>query len=266
MKTYRFTLAYDGSRYRGWQRQGNTDNTIQAKLEQILSRMLGHKTEIHAAGRTDAGVHASAQIASSRFKTDKTPDDIRSYLNQYLPDDIAVLSCQEAEERFHARLNAKGKQYRYCINDTGTPDVFRRKYVCPWPEPLDENAMRRSAALLVGTHDFRGFSSVNRRFKKSTVRTIYSIDILRTGKELQLVFQGTGFLYNMVRILTGTLVEIGQGTRDPDSIRAVLETGDRQLAGITMPPHGLILERVDYDSNRMAAKAAAKPQKKEPTQ
>ncbi|MDO5547300.1 MAG: tRNA pseudouridine(38-40) synthase TruA [Eubacteriales bacterium] len=256
MKTYRFTIAYDGSRYRGWQRQGNTDHTIQAKLELVLSRMLGHSIEIHGAGRTDAGVHARMQIASSRFETAKTPEEIRSYLNQYLPEDIAVLSCQEAGERFHARLNAKGKQYRYCINDTGTPNVFRRKYVCTWPQPLDDDAMRRAAALLIGTHDFRGFSSVNRRFKKSTIRTIHSIDILRTNEELQLVFQGTGFLYNMIRILTGTLVEIGQGTRDPGSIRAVLETGDRQLAGITMPPHGLILERVDYDS-RLIGDASA---------
>lgn len=266
MKTYRFTLAYDGSRYRGWQRQGNTDQTIQAKLEQTLSRMLDHRVEIHGAGRTDAGVHASAQIASSRFETDKSPEEICAYLNQYLPEDIAVLACCEAEERFHARLNAKGKQYRYCINDSGIPNVFRRKYVCTWPQQLDDNAMRQAASLLIGTHDFRGFSSVNRRFKKSTVRTIRSIDILRTDKELQLVFQGSGFLYNMVRILTGTLVEIGQGTRTAACIPAILESGDRQLAGITMPPHGLLLERVDYDSKTMAANAAAIPQKTEPAQ
>ena len=266
MKTYCFTLSYDGSRYRGWQRQGNTDSTIQAKLEQILFRMLGHRVEVHGAGRTDAGVHAACQTASTRLETDRTPEEIKRYLNRYLPDDVAILSCRVAGDRFHARLNAKGKQYRYCINDSGTPNVFRRRYVCVWPQPLDEERMRRAAALMVGTHDFRGFSSVSRRFKKSTVRTIHSIDIARTDGELQLVFHGTGFLYNMVRILTGTLVEIGQGTRDLDSIRAVFETGDRQLAGITMPPHGLILENVDYDSSVMAEIDARNPHAQEPAQ
>ncbi|MGN1031186.1 MAG: tRNA pseudouridine(38-40) synthase TruA, partial [Butyricicoccaceae bacterium] len=209
MKTYCFTLSYDGTRYRGWQKQGNTDNTIQAKLESVLSRMTGHQIEIHGAGRTDAGVHASGQVASTRFTTDKTPEEIGCYLNQYLPNDIAVLSCREVPERFHARLNATGKQYRYCINDSGIPNVFRRRYACSWPHPLDETVMREAAALLCGQHDFRGFSSVNKRFCKSTVRTVSSIEILRTDGELQLVFQGNGFLYNMVRILTGTLVEIG---------------------------------------------------------
>lgn len=246
MKTYQFTLAYDGTRYRGWQRQGNTPQTIQAKLEQILSRMTEHTIEIHGAGRTDAGVHASAQVASTRFTSSLTPEEIQAYLNRYLPDDIAVLSCVEMPDRFHARLNAIGKQYRYCINDSGIPDVFRRRYVCAWPTRLDDDAMRRAAAQLCGQHDFRGFSSVNHRFKKSTIRTIHSIDILRTNGELQIVYHGTGFLYNMVRILTGTLVEIGAGTRSADSISAVFESLDRQQAGITMPAQGLLLEHVFY--------------------
>ncbi len=246
MKTYQFTLAYDGTRYRGWQRQGNTPNTIQAKLEQILSRMTDHAIEIHGAGRTDAGVHASGQVASTRFTTSLTPEEIQAYLNQYLPDDIAVLSCKEMPERFHARLNAIGKQYRYCINDSGIPDVFRRRFVCAWPTKLDDDAMRRAAAQLCGQHDFRGFSSVNNRFKKSTVRTIHSITILREDGELHIIYRGTGFLYNMVRILTGTLVEIGAGTRSAESIATVLETKNRQDAGITMPAHGLTLERVFY--------------------
>lgn len=246
MKTYQFTLAYDGTRYRGWQRQGNTPHTIQEKLEQILSRMTDHAIEIHGAGRTDAGVHARGQVASTRFTTSRTPKEIQAYLNQYLPDDIAVLSCKEMPERFHARLNAIGKQYRYCINDSGIPDVFRRRFVCAWPTKLDDDVMRRAAAYLCGQHDFRGFSSVNHRFKKSTVRTIHSIEILRDHGELQIVYCGTGFLYNMVRILTGTLVEIGAGTRNADSIETIFESKNRQDAGITMPAQGLILERVFY--------------------
>ncbi len=246
MKTYQFTLAYDGSRYRGWQRQGNTSHTIQEKLEQVLSRMAGHAVEIHGAGRTDAGVHASGQVASTRLDTPLTSGEIRSYLNQYLPDDIAVLSCSEMPDRFHARLNATGKQYRYCINDSGIVDVFRRRYVCSWPHALNIQVMQDAATLLCGKHDFRGFSSVNNRFKKSTVRTISSIDILRTNSELQIVYQGTGFLYNMVRILTGTLVEIGEGSRTSESIFTVFDSCNRQDAGITMPAHGLILEQVFY--------------------
>ncbi len=248
IKTYRLTVAYDGTRYRGWQRQGNTETTIQAKLEAVLSKMTGHAIEIHGAGRTDAGVHAKSQIASTRFSSDKTPAEIAQYLNTYLPNDIAVLDCTEMHDRFHARLNAKGKRYCYRINDTGVPDVFRRNYSCMWDNPLDLQAMQDAAQLLLGTHDFRGFSSVNKRFKKSTTRTISSINIVREGREIAITYTGTGFLYNMIRILTGTLVEIGQGTREKNSILTVLETLDRQNAGITMPPQGLTLEEVYYES------------------
>lgn len=246
MTTFRFIIAYDGTRYRGWQRQSNTDSTIQAKTESVLSRMTGHSVEIHGAGRTDAGVHALAQVASTRFETEMTEDEIASYMNRYLPNDIAVLSCTKMPDRFHARLNAKGKQYCYYINDSGVPDVFRRNYACMWDESLDINAMRDAAGLLCGEHDFRGFSSVNRRFRKSTVRRIDSIDIERIGRELRITYRGNGFLYNMVRILTGTLAEIGQGTRSPESIQIVFATLDRQNAGITMPPNGLTLEKVFY--------------------
>ena len=246
MKNFRLTIQYDGRRYSGWQRQGNTDKTVQGKIEQILSRMTGHAVEINGAGRTDAGVHARAQAANVKLDTDKTAGEIMEHLNEYLPADIAVTACVEMPERFHARLNAKGKRYCYRLCDGGVPDVFTRGYVCAWENRLDENAMREAAAYLIGTHDFRAFSSVNKRFKKSTVRTITALEIERKGNEMWISVQGTGFLYNMVRILVGTLVEVGEGKRTPQFMPDILDSLDRQQAGITMPPHGLMLEEIFY--------------------
>ncbi len=247
MKNFRLTIQYDGGRYNGWQRQGNTDKTIQGKLEQILSRMAEHTVTINGAGRTDAGVHAQAQIASFQLETALTAQQVMHYLNTYLPADIAVTACDEMPERFHARLHAMAKCYRYRLCDGGVPDVFTRRYVCAWPRELNLEVMRIAAGQLMGTHDFRAFSSVNKRYKKSTVRTITRLDIRRVGAEVQFLFEGTGFLYHMVRILTGTLVEVGEGKRDPHSMQTILDSLDRQQAGMMMPPHGLILEQVLYD-------------------
>lgn len=246
MKNFRLTVQYDGRRYSGWQRQGNTDKTVQGKLEQILSRMTGHAVEINGAGRTDAGVHARAQVANAKLYTESSAAEVMAYLNAYLPADIAVTACAPAPERFHARLNAKGKRYCYRLCDRGVPDVFTRGYVCAWENALDDRAMREAAAYLVGTHDFRAFSAVNRRFKKSTVRTITALELARTGNELCFTVEGTGFLYHMVRILAGTLVEVGEGKRAPQSMPDILSSLDRQQAGITMPPHGLMLEEIFY--------------------
>lgn len=246
MTNFRLTIAYDGSRYRGWQRQGNTRDTVQGKIEQALAEMTGHKVEIHGAGRTDAGVHALAQVAHVRLNTPKTPAEVQAYLTLYLPGDIAVTGCEAADERFHARLSARGKLYRYRIWNSAVPSVFERKYLFQYPDALDEDRMREGARLLCGTHDFRAFCS-NRRMKKSTVRTLDRAEVLRLGDELRLEFHGDGFLYNMARILAGTLVEIGAGDREPESIPAAFESGDREAAGITLPPHGLFLVSVDYD-------------------
>lgn len=246
MTNFCLTIQYDGKRYNGWQRQGNTDQTVQGKIEEVLRRMAGHAVEINGAGRTDAGVHARAQIANVKLVTDKSTEEVMAYLNQYLPGDIVVTACAVAPERFHARLNAKGKRYRYRLCDDGVMDVFSRNYVCPWPNKLNVDAMCAAAGYLQGTHDFRAFSSVNKRFKKSTVRTIEAITVVRAGNEIQIEVQGTGFLYNMVRILVGTLVEVGEGKRTPQSMVHILNSGDRQQAGITMPPQGLRLEEVYY--------------------
>lgn len=246
MTNFRLVIQYDGRRYSGWQKQGNTANTIQGKIEQILTRMTGHAVEIHGAGRTDAGVHARAQVANVKIHTEKSAAEVKDYLNIYLPADIAVTACEIAPERFHARLNAKGKHYCYRLCDGGVPNVFTRNFVCAWEHPLNIEQMQRAAEYLIGTHDFRAFSSVNRRFKKSTIRTITALEITRHEQEIWFDIQGTGFLYNMVRILTGTLVEVGEGRRTPESMCDILESLDRQQAGITMPPHGLVLEEVFY--------------------
>ena len=245
MQNFKLIVQYDGTRYDGWQRQGNTTNTIQGKLEHVLGELTGRGAEINGASRTDAGVHARGQVVSARLDTALTPREIRDYCNRYLPGDIAVASCEAADERFHARLNAKGKRYEYRLWTGEVPNVFERRFLCAEAKPLDLEAMRRAAILLLGTHDFRSFCS-NKRLKKTSVRTLTRLDLEQHGGELRLVFEGTGFLYNMVRILVGTLVEIGRGERRPEDITAILSSCDRQSAGVTMPPQGLILDEVFY--------------------
>lgn len=245
MQNYKLTIQYDGTRYDGWQRQGNTGNTIQGKLEHVLGELTGHKTEIHGAGRTDAGVHARAQIAHCKIAITQTPDELRAYLNRYLPADIACTGCETAPERFHARLNATGKRYVYRLWTGENKNVFERRYLCAWETPLALAPMRAAAALLTGTHDFRAFCSL-KRMKKSTVRTLSRLDIERHGDEMRLIFEGDGFLYNMVRILAGTLVEVGEGRRAADAMPSILASLDRQQAGQTLPPHGLLLDEVFY--------------------
>lgn len=242
---YKLTIQYDGSRYDGWQKQGNTDNTIQGRLEAVLSRLAEQEVEVHGAGRTDAGVHAEGQVASVKLPGTMPAAELMAYLNRYLPEDIAVTAAEEAPERFHARLNAAGKVYRYSIRLGASPDVFRRKYQYRVEERLDIDAMKNAAVLLSGTNDYRAFCS-NKKYKKSTVRTVWSIDILRTGADLDIVFHGDGFLYNMVRILTGTLLEVGQGLRDAEEMPAILASLDRSRAGKTAPARGLCLVKVGY--------------------
>ena len=242
---YKLTLQYDGSRYDGWQLQGNTANTIQAKLEEVLSRLAGARVEIHGAGRTDAGVHALGQTASVRLPGERPAAEVMDYANRYLPEDIAVTAAETADDRFHARLSAKGKVYRYCLRLGTVPDVFARKYQYRVEEPLDLDAMARAAELLCGRHDYRSFCA-NKRCKKSTVRTVTAIELARHGDELALTFRGEGFLYNMVRILTGTLLEVGLGKRRAEDMPAVLAARNRAAAGFTAPAQGLTLMEVIY--------------------
>ena len=242
---YKAVIQYEGTRYRGWQIQGNTEQTIQGKLETVLSRMEGEPVEVHGSGRTDAGVHAAGQVISFRCRKNQSPKDIRGYMNRYLPEDIAVLSVEEADPRFHARLHAVRKTYVYRIWNSPVRKVLKRRFQVQVEEPLCVENMRRAAKALCGMHDYRAFCSL-KRFKKSTVRKIEEIRIEQDGPDIRISYTGDGFLYHMVRILTGTLVETGLGLRDADSMEALLESRDRSLAGRLMPPEGLMLMNVEY--------------------
>lgn len=245
MVNYRLLIEYDGTRYYGWQRQPN-QVTVQGKLEGVLSLMCGREVEVIGAGRTDAGVHARGMTANVNLETELGAEEIRDYLNRYLPDDIAVLEVKEASPRFHARYNATGKTYCYTCFDGAVKPVFDRKYYTRLEEVPDVEKMREAAAVLKGEHDFRNFC-VNPRMKKSTVRLVDEIKIERDGGYLRFTFHGTGFLQNMVRIMVGTLLEVGCGRMTVEEVRRVLESKERCKAGPTAPAQGLCLMRVDYD-------------------
>ena len=246
IRNFKLTIAYDGTRYSGWQRQGNTENTIQNKLEQALSMLLGTAVEIHGSGRTDAGVHAAGQTASFHADTEKSCKALLRALRNALPQDIGILSLEEAAPRFHARLSATQKTYCYRIWNSEVPNVFQRRYVCTEPEPLDRDAMRQTLPCFLGTHDFRAFCS-NPSFKKSAVRTIYAISLDEDGDLLSLCVTGNGFLYNMVRLIAGTLLRVGRGELDSAAVQNILKTGDRKNAGPIAPAQGLCLMEVRYD-------------------
>lgn len=245
MRNFKLLLAYDGTRYKGWQRLGNSDQTIQGKLEAVLTKMVGASVEVIGSGRTDAGVHALGQIANFHAYTPLSCQEICSYLRHYLPEDIGVLSVEEVDAKFHSRYNAARKTYCYRIWNSEQPCVFERKYVWPVPEQFDLRAMKEAAVYFLGTHDFLAFCS-NKHFKKSSVRTIYALDIDRRGEELQFWITGDGFLYNMVRIMVGTLLDVGRGTLHPQDIPELIEKKSRVEAGMTTPARGLCLMEVEY--------------------
>ena len=245
MPNYRLRLEYDGSRYQGWQRLQSTDMTVQGKLETLLTRLFGEPVEANGSGRTDAGVHAKGQIVSFRTERDIPPAEVLERLRQYLPEDIGALSLAYAEPRFHARLNAKRKTYCYRVWNSAEPCVFERRYVYPFPDALDLSAMEKAAGLLLGTHDFRAFSAV--KTKKSTVRTLTGLELRRIGPELRFTVTGDGFLHHMVRILVGTMLEIGRGDRSPECVADLLEGRLRAEAGFTVPAKGLCLMEVSYE-------------------
>lgn len=251
MKNYRIVLQYEGTRYQGWQRQESTENTIQGRLEALLGKMTGQKVEVIGSGRTDAGVHAACQVANFHLDTEKTPEQIMDYMNAYLPEDIGVIEIKEVGERFHSRLNVKGKTYRYRVLNTKIPHVFDRRYVHTVEEPLDVAAMQKASSYLEGTHDFKAFTS-GKRGKKSTVRTIDSIRIEQVAasfvwdREIRFTFSGNGFLYHMVRIMVGTLLEVGMHKRKPEDMADILAGGLREKAGELAPARGLTLMEVRY--------------------
>lgn len=282
-QNYRMTIAYDGSRYSGWQKQGNTENTIQERIETVLTNVLEEEIEVHGSGRTDAGVHALGQVANFKSNRVQIPEVTLRQLNQQLPADICILSLTEAAPRFHARLNACRKHYRYQIDNHTVANIFDRKYLTRFSDrdyfhklaakqnrlvscqtqdkandllaantqqnrhiAYDLDAMRQAASILTGEHDFKSFCD-NRRIKKSTVRYLEQVTITENEHHiLTLDFYGNGFLYHMVRILTGTLLEVGIGARPSEEMNDILKAMNRQSAGFTAPPQGLFLVEVEY--------------------
>ncbi len=250
-RNFKMTIRYDGTRYQGWESQPGVEMTIQGKIEKVLSRMIEEESsseepvKLMASGRTDAGVHALGQVANVHLDTTMSAVDIQSYMNQYLPEDIAIEDLKDASERFHARYNALGKTYRYTCWYGASKPVFDRKYVTILDKKPDVEKMKEAAGYLEGTHDFKSFCG-NTHMKKSTVRCVDAINIETSGNYIRLYFHGNGFLQNMVRILTGTLLEVGYGNILPEDVKEILEACDRQKAGPTAPPEGLCMMKVDY--------------------
>ncbi len=245
MRNIRLLIQYEGTRYQGWQRQESTENTIQGKLERLLGQMCGEVIELQGSGRTDAGVHAVGQVANFHTSCPMSVEEMQKYINAYLPQDIAVIEVAEASERFHSRLNAVGKCYIYQVWNSEVPNVFLRRYALEYPQALDLESMRKASAYLLGEHDFKAFTST-KKGKKSTVRRIDEIRIEQEGALITFTFQGNGFLYHMVRILVGTLLEVGMGLRDPDTMPEVIASKNRENAGGLVAAKGLTLVRVDY--------------------
>lgn len=248
-QNYRFLIQYEGTRYSGWQKLSGKEQTIQGKFENILEKMTGEPVAVIGSGRTDAGVHARGQVANAHLAVKLSEEEILDYINVYLPEDIAVLEVTKVSDKFHSRYHALEKCYLYRVSTAQVTDVFKRRYVYEYGKEgsLDFPAMKRAASFLVGEHDFQGFCGRKIK-KKSTVRHIYSIKIEEEAGEIRFYYRGNGFLFHMIRIMTGTLLEIGEGKRKPEDVKRILDLKDRAEAGETAPAKGLTLLWVRYDS------------------
>lgn len=246
MYNYKMTIQYDGGRYKGWQRLGGEENTIQAKLERVLSEMAGYSLEITGCSRTDAGVHAIAQIANFKLKEYLPEKEIISYLRRYLPQDISIIELNRVDEKFHARYLAKDKTYLYKIWNSEYNNPFLRKYSMHVSEKLDVAAMQEAGRYFLGEHDFTAFSNAKSK-KKSMVRRIISVDLALEGELVNIRIRGDGFLYNMVRWMVGALVEVGLGHRKPEDITQMLLSKERNQTGNLADACGLYLELIRYE-------------------
>lgn len=245
MRNIKMLIEYDGSRYKGWQKLANEEFTIQGKLENVLSIMADEEISVIGCGRTDAGVHALNYTANFHTNSNMQTDKMYEYLYKYLPEDIQVKSIKDCSERFHARYNALSKTYLYRINNSTTRNIFNRKYEYNVTEKLDVNKMIEASTFLMGTHDFQSFTTLKSK-KKSTVKTINSIDISKNNEIIEIKIKGNSFLWNMVRIIVGTLIEVGKGSIMPGDIEKILLECKRQEAGPNAPSQGLFLKEVEY--------------------
>jgi len=242
------TVSYDGTHFKGYQVQPG-QRTVQTEIESALARM--HKQDelipIVASGRTDSGVHAKGQVIHFDTPLAIPMERWPFALNSLLPDDIRVLKAEEVDESFHARFGVVSKEYRYRVSTETHQNVFTRQYVCHYPYPLDVDKMREAAGHLIGTHDFTSFCAANTEVQDK-VREIYALEWKNVSDGLEMRVRGNGFLYNMVRIIAGTLLEIGSGKFHPEEIKAMLAARNREAAGKTAPSHGLYLWEVFYDN------------------
>lgn len=242
---YRLTIKYDGTRYKGWQRLGNTDMTIQGKIEDVLFQMFFEPVEVHGSGRTDAGVHAENQVANFRIDKDVSTKELKEYLYRYLPDDIVVTGVKKVADDFHARLKAVEKTYVYKIYNDFYHDPFSRKYMLHVQEQLNLDAMKKACQYFIGTYDFTAFTTAKSK-KKSMERTIHDIQILKSGHEIDIHITGNGFLHNMARKITGTLLEVGLGNMKAEQVGGIISDKDRSKTGTMAPAKGLYLYQVKY--------------------
>ena len=242
MKNYRLVVGYDGTNFRGWQRQP-ASRTVQEALEEALRKITGKKTVVHGAGRTDAGVHALGQGASFRGAFKLSDEVLLRALNAVLPQDVRIFTLAEAPADFHARRSARSKLYRYRIVNAPQPSPLDRSFVLHWPYPLRLGKMRRAAGLFARTADFTAFSS-NR--DRSPVRTVTRSELRKSGDEIIYTIEAAGFLRYMVRTIVGTLLEVGRGRLEPEQVEEIFRRKDRSLAGPTAAAKGLTLVRVDY--------------------
>ena len=245
MRNIKMTIRYDGSRYKGFQRLKDNDMTIQGKIEDVLSKMANEKIEIIGSGRTDMGVHAYGQVANFKINSSLSIEKIQSYLYEYLPEDIVITKLEEVEERFHSRYNAKSKVYLYKIYNNKFHDPFLRRYSTHIPKKLDIELMREASKYFIGEHDFTSFASSKSK-KKSNIRTIYSINIKEDNGLIEIYFEGNGFLYNMVRIMTGALIDVGHKKIFPEDIKRMIDQKDRSKSSDTALAKGLYLYKVNY--------------------
>ncbi|HEX4144460.1 MAG TPA: tRNA pseudouridine(38-40) synthase TruA [Pirellulales bacterium] len=248
MRTIKLTLAYDGTAFAGWQSQSDR-RTLQETLEETLRQIIGERLRVAASGRTDAGVHALGQVVSFDTESALSADVLQRALNAELPRDMAVVEVVDAPPGFHARRDARSKRYRYVIRDGRRPNVFERNYAWHVPQRLDERRLAQAACAMTGTHDFSSFETQGSP-RASSVRTVHALEVIRDGVDpdrLLIEIEANGFLYNMVRSIVGTLVEVGRGVRDENWPGEVLAAADRRAAGRTAPPQGLFLLWVKYD-------------------